>query len=209
MQERRMVVLFTSFLACFLAFAGARSAALTPSFTITALNTTMPTTGNGTIQFTLTSVNSYSGFITVNCIPPISARGNLPYCVGPVNTAAYQLTANASESGTFLLSSVPISSGCGYYCRYRQPRRKPFGRAIAAALLIGFSFRRRLSRGVTLGLLAVAAFVGTAGITACGGYSNTLTPGTYAFTLTASDIYTSQSASTTVEVTVPPGISTY
>jgi hypothetical protein len=49
--------------------------------------------------------------------------------------------------------------------------------------------------------------VGLTGIVACGSSPKTLTPGTYTYTLTASEQNnTSLSASTTVNVTVPPGI---
>jgi hypothetical protein len=81
------------------------------------------------------------------------------------------------------------------------------GLALAGALLLGFGMRRRASRWLTLVLLAVGTLAGPAGISACGGSGNGMTPGTYLYTITASfeaDPVTplGQAVTTTISVTV-------
>ncbi|MGA3071889.1 MAG: hypothetical protein ABSD43_16910 [Terracidiphilus sp.] len=77
------------------------------------------------------------------------------------------------------------------------------GFALAGALLLGFGFRRRAARWFTLTLLAVGALAGLAGISACGGNNSVVTPGTYAYTVTATDVNTSATVTATFNVTVP------
>ena len=58
-------------------------------------------------------------------------------------------------------------------------------------------------------MLAVGALIGLTGMSACGNGVETLTPGLYTYTLTANPSAQSNpplSVSTTVNVTVPPGI---
>ncbi|MGH9616195.1 MAG: hypothetical protein ACRD28_05575 [Acidobacteriaceae bacterium] len=81
------------------------------------------------------------------------------------------------------------------------------GLMLAGALFLGLGLRRRRTRWPSLLLLAVVMLVGMMGIVACGSGVQTLTPGTYAYTLTANAQNSpSLSASTTVNVTVPAGI---
>jgi hypothetical protein len=74
--------------------------------------------------------------------------------------------------------------------------------------MLGLGLKRKRSRQSARLLLAVGMLIGLTGIGACSG-PETLTPGTYTYTLNASSYVqnnTSLSASTTVTVTVPPGI---
>jgi hypothetical protein len=73
---------------------------------------------------------------------------------------------------------------------------------------LGFGFRRRAARWLTLTLLAVGTLAGFAGISACGGNSSNnsvATPGTYVYTFTAADMNSNShvSVTTSVSVTVP------
>jgi hypothetical protein len=68
---------------------------------------------------------------------------------------------------------------------------------------LGFGFRRRRARWLTLTLLAVGALAGLAGISACGANNNVVTPGTYAYTIIATDVNTSVSVTTSANVVVP------
>jgi hypothetical protein len=77
------------------------------------------------------------------------------------------------------------------------------GLALAGALLLGFGFRRRAVRWHTLTMLAVGTLADLAGISACGANNDVVTPGTYAYTITATDVNTSVSVTTSVDVTVP------
>jgi len=207
MQDRRVAILFGSFSVALIAFACVRSVAQTASFSLAAENATMPTRGTGSIQWTLTSVNGYEGLITVDCSPLNPPTGaNLPWCQGPVNPPPFSLTANETLSETFLLSATPGSGVQSFL--HRAPYRGPASLVLAGVLLFGVGFRRRVARWVRFTLLAVCALTGLMSTSACGGYSNTLTPGTYAYTLTAWDLNTNESVSTTANVTVPPGIQT-
>ena len=79
------------------------------------------------------------------------------------------------------------------------------GAALAAVLLLGLGFRRRGRSWLALAVLCVAFL---AGMTACGGSSNGMTPGTYPYTITAVNNATSTTplsvmVNTTINVTVP------
>jgi hypothetical protein len=54
-----------------------------------------------------------------------------------------------------------------------------------------------------LALFALGTLTGLAGIGACGGSSEAVTPGTYAYAITATDGETGTSVSTTIYVEVP------
>jgi hypothetical protein len=195
--------------AMFLPFGLGLSAASTenPNFTISATNTTMTASG-ASIPFTLTSLNGYTGKLSVSCVPdnpPAGAR--LPYCGGgPI--IQLSLTANSSVKSTIGLTAgpVPLSSAS----RLNLPGHgREAAWAFAAVLLLGFGFRRKRARWLSMILLPVATLAGLMTLEACGGSQTpTLTPGTYAYTLTATDVSTNATASTSVNVTVPAGIPT-
>ena len=117
----------------------------------------------------------------------------------------YTLTANEVVTGSmaFYNSAVPCSNPCPVSLPHRVGRGLTPGLALAGVLLFGFGFRQRAARWLTLTLLAVGALAGLAGISACGGSGNAVTPGTYAYTLAASDINTNVAVTATVNVTVP------
>jgi hypothetical protein len=189
-----------------------------PSFTITAANATLSSStssGVGTSSFTLTSVNGYAGQVLVNCQPPTTppAGAKLPYCSDsfPSGNAAIPvqppitLTANEVVPGTisFYNAAVPCSNPCPVNLPRRGGHGLPQGLALAGALLLGFGFRRRVPRWLTITLLAVGAFAGLAAISACGGNNNVVTPGTYVYTISATDVTTAVSVTTSINVTVP------
>jgi hypothetical protein len=70
-------------------------------------------------------------------------------------------------------------------------------------LLLGSGFRRRAARWFTLILLTLTALAGLAGISACGGNNSVVTPGTYAYTITAADVNTGETVNASVNLTVP------
>lgn len=193
-------------------------AAATPSFTITATNVTLSSStssGAGSSSFTLTSVNGYAGQVRVGCQPPIPPAGvKVPYCgYGvPIPTGAavpaeppITLTANEAVPGTisFYNAAVPCGNPCPVNLPSQGHRGLPQGLALAGALFFGFGFRRRAARWLTLTLLAVGALAGLAAISACGGDNNVVTPGTYTYTISATDVTTSVSVTTSINVTVP------
>ena len=80
---------------------------------------------------------------------------------------------------------------------------------MAGVFMLGLGLRRRRSLRYTHLLLPVGLLLGVSGITSCAG-PETLTPGTYTYTLTATEIGpVSPSATTTFTVTVPRGIVTH
>jgi hypothetical protein len=74
---------------------------------------------------------------------------------------------------------------------------------LAGILLLGFGFRRRAARWLTLTLFAIGTFAGLEAVSACGGNNDVVTPGTYAYTISATDVTTAVSVTTSVNVTVP------
>jgi len=194
------------FLVATLLFALAVSAAsahAAPSFTISATNTTMSASG-ASIPFTLTSINGYTGKFGINCQatnPPAGAL--LPYCGGG---PAFQITlaANATAKGAVGLTAGPVPLAAA--SRSNPPGHgSDAGWAFTAAILFGLGLTRRKARWLSVLLLSIGTLAGLTALNACGG-APTLTPGTYAYTLTAYDMNTNVTASTTVKVTVPSGI---
>ena len=215
MQRCRLLVL--GIVATFIVvFFSSSALAATPGFTITATNVTVSSSGSsgvGSSSFTLTSVNGYTGSVFVGCnYPTLPAGVRAPYCGNGVAGSGaipaqppITLTANEVVTGTIYFYNVPVP--CSNPCPVSLPRRGghglPQGLALAGALLLGFGFRPRAARWLTLTLFALCAFFALAGISACGGNNNVVTPGTYAYTITATDINTSAFVNASVNVTVP------
>jgi hypothetical protein len=157
--------------------------AYAPSFTITATSVTMPSTGDGSMPFTLSSVNGYVGHVGVQCTgvdAPMGAK--VPYCGGgPV--IAYSLGANEVLQQTLVLTpyGVPVPLATG-------------------TLLMVFAVRRRKSRAL-IGM--AAGMVASLGLIAgCGSGNSGMTAGTYAYTIVATDTKTNIVVTTSANVTV-------
>jgi hypothetical protein len=212
MNERRGILTFAAILMISLGLAGGRAFAATPSFAISAGNVTMSAAGSSVVTFTLTSVDGYSGSVNVICNPVNAPAGaSLPLCGQPSVVAdpkVYTLAANATVQGSFpLLASFPSCSG-NCPVKLDRPRRGlPSGLALAGALVgFGLSFRRRAARWLVLTLVALGTLAGMAGIGACGGSGKTLTPGVWPYVVQAGAQGSNETASATINVTVPPGI---
>lgn len=223
MQGYRVTVVLGFLLAFSFVVSGSPALAATPYFTLTATNVALSSSdssGTGSSTITLTSVNGYTGSVYVVCAPPTLTTGvKVPYCSNTGEVASpgasgsgavpvvppYTLTANEVVTGNvaFYNSVLPCSNPCPVSLPRRGGRGVARGLALAGALLLGFGFRRRAARWLTLTLLAVGTLAGLAGISACGANSNAVTPGIYAYTITATDINTSVSVNTTINVTVP------
>lgn len=189
--------------------------------------------GVGSSTFTLTSVNGYTGTIRVSCNLPTPLTGvKVPYCgygtpessagtpAPPDNTLtatpgsaaatpappSITLTANEVVTGIlpFFNSVVPSCTDvCPADLQRPHSHRLAQGLALAGALLLGFGLRRRAAGWLTLTVLAVGALAGLAGISACGGNNNAVTPGTYVYTISATELSTAVTVTTSVNVTVP------
>jgi hypothetical protein len=185
---------------------GAQALPVTPDFTLAATNVIMSSSGpsgSGSSTFTLTSVNGYAGTVEIRCVPPTPPAGvNVPICNFVPVMPPYTLTANQVVTGTISFANVSCNQ-----CVAPVARRGGYelgkGLALAGVLLLGFGFRRRAARWLTLTLLAVGTLAGLAGIGACGGTSNVVTPGTYTYTITATDDNTQVSQTASINVIVP------
>jgi hypothetical protein len=107
---------------------------------------------------------------------------------------------------------VPFGQGPPPYLGELQNAPRPSGHlpasglALAGALLFGFGLRRRARRWLVTTLFAVITLAGVAGISACAGGSNGMTPGTYQYTISAgfsqNNGPTIETTSTTINVTL-------
>lgn len=197
------------------AFLSGRAKATTPApgFTISTTNITLPISGSGNIPITLSSVNGYTGLVIIGCTTSSPLPGVLePYCDPPHFGAALSLDLSASEPT--VTGNIPITSLPEPVANSRVSRpglENTAGWALAGVLMLGLGLPPRRGRRPTLLLLVVVSLIGLVGISACadGGSSNheTLTPGTYTYTIRAADQSIPQNSATTiVNVTVPPGI---
>jgi hypothetical protein len=214
MSPRSLLVLFASFLAVISGASIAHAQSATPSFTLSASSTTLPTSGQGAIAFTITSVNGFAGMVAVGCGPTNPPTGSvLPQCNyagSPIPPSPYTLTANGTVTGSVNLVSYipPCSNPCPV--KFVQPQRHRTGvnLALASVLFLGFAFVRR---GRRLGLLLMVLGI-SAGLACGSGSHTTLTPGTFAYSVSATEVETNNTpvpiVTTTVNVTVPAGIST-
>ncbi len=205
MHSRRLFVLLGLILPFSFGFFGARALASAP-FNITATNVTMPESGNGSSEVTISGISG-NGTIRLSCSysgPATTAK--IPVC--ECNLPA-QFTV---EGGQTITESV-------IFCPYGTPipaallsAPSPQGHlpeaslVLAGALMLGFGLRRRARRWLVIALIATGTLAGLAGISACAGGSNGMTPGGYQYTITAgfNPIFTNViiPASTTINVTV-------
>jgi hypothetical protein len=222
-RRNRVALLFLSLLTAGCALCGAPALAATP-LSITAANLTMPAYDPPTISGGVTSIHLGSSQFTVTGIP---AEGTLTVTCqysGPVTPAIMPQQCGVVGPGlASLQAGETTAGGTVYFVPYgdgpvpslahlrtvpRPSSRLPAtALALAGALMLGFGFRRRTRRALSLALLAACALAGAPGISACGaGNSNTMTPGTYPYTLSAAFTATGsdaiQNAATTITLTV-------
>lgn len=222
MRRNRVALFFLSLLTASCALSGVSALAATP-FAITAANLTMPaddpstTSGGvtaihmGSSQFTVTGVGE--GTLTIGCQysgPVTQAR--IPQQCGIVGPGQVPVQAGETTlSGT--VNFVPYGEGPVPGLAQLRSVARPSSRlpattlVLAGALMLGFGFRRRARRALWLAVLAACTLAGAAGMSACGGgNSNTMTPGTYPYTISAGFTEAGssviQTATTTITLTV-------
>lgn len=182
----------------------AQARAATPSFTVSATNVTMSSSsssGTGTSNIKLTSVNGYSGTVGVICYPTTEpADAKLPFCGGSTVMLGYTLNPGGITAGTLPLFNEPVPEPVNMPAR--RSKAGPAGLALAAMVLLGLGFPRRVSRWFLLVLFAAGAFAGLGVASGCGGGNSVVTPGTYSYTVKAVDT-NSIIVTSTFEVTVP------
>ena len=206
MRFRRSIsILSLAVLFAFLSFTAATRAGAATSFAIAATNVTMPPSGNGTSSFTVTGI-PLTGSLIMSCQysgPTTNAK--IPYCGGGPVVA---IPVNEGQTQTGTVTFYPWSSVVPF--DKRQTSRNGSSTAImslAGALLFGIGFRHRFRGHLSALLFAVCAFAILPVISACG-KGNGMTPGTYTYTITASNEPSvtsppAQVVSTTIDVTVP------
>lgn len=207
MKANRLIVFCSMLLLMGAGFAEfTRQASAASAYTIAATNVTMPMSGPGSTQYTVTAI-PMTGTLYVSCQYAGTGTGlKIPDCnYGPVR-APTPVNAGQTVKGTIFFypygPAVPVGL-------HRSGHAPWAGLALGGALLLGFFGRRRRTRNLlALAVLAVGTIAGLAGITACGGNPNAMTPGTYQYTLTADNEASGntplgQGVSTTILVTVP------
>jgi hypothetical protein len=174
-------------------------AATAPGFTIAATNVTMPSGGSiASSPFTLTSVNSYAGQVSVSCAYTGGNMGaRVPTC-GIYTNPTFALGANQAVKGSLTLSPY------GKVIPFSAVQRPGVGAAglpvFAAATLCFFTLGRRLRRGRWNWIaMVIAGLIAMGGITSCGSGMS----GTFPYTVTAVDNKANASATATIMVTVP------
>ena len=205
----------TKFLACAALLALApgfcKSQNPTGSYTVAASNITMPSSGTTSVPFTLTSVNGFAGNLEVGVTAPsVAPNVKLPYLAigGPVHL--YPLAANATLTASIgILSAVPVPIPVKFIPQHPANRHATVW-SLASVFLLFLGLRKK--RAAAPVLLTLTLLLGFTTLTGCGG-PPTLTPGTYTYTLTATQFSNAQppvpsSVSTTFTLTVPAGIVT-
>jgi hypothetical protein len=184
-----------------------RASGATPSFTLKASNVSVSDQGSGVSNFTITSVNGFSGEVGVVCTGPnpiIVPDLILPVCT--VATVNFQVPAGGSVKGTMNFVPPPSVESSSNEIRERQRRpgnrQLPFeGGAMAAVVLVGWGLRRTLNKRIAMLVLGVASLIASAILSGCSGNGGlAMTPGTYSDEV--SGVSASATVNTTIQVTV-------
>jgi hypothetical protein len=181
----------------------AQSAA--PTFTITTSNVNLSTTGTGSIPYTVTAVNGYTGTVIIKCQTPIVPAGvSIPYC-GTAPVVSYTLDPDPKvdpgypvATGTFpLYGNTVVPASLGFVAGH-NPVWAIFG---IVALLSGFTLRRPTARRFTLPLF-LAVFGALCCTSGCGSAPRGFTPGTYTYVVSATQspvpLYVGANATVTI-----------
>jgi hypothetical protein len=190
-------------------YGGPAVKAATP-YAITATNVTMPATGNGASDYTVSGI-PVTGLLMVSCqYSGPTTTAHIPSC-SYVSPILVQVQSGQTVTGAIQFSPVENAPTTSSRATWRNGFGWPVGGVVAASLLLGLRFRIGAMRWLSL-LVLTAGLAGLIAIPGCAGGSNSngMTPGTYAYTLTASNTYDTNpepniaaGASTTISVTVP------
>lgn len=191
MQRHRPLLLAGLLLTAICGLTGARALAASGP-TITATGFTMPSSGNGTSQFTVTGFPG-DGTVIIGCVyAGTNIEAKIPYCLSGASTASVPVTYIPVTAGQTLTGTVtfyPYGTvdhlPLGLRKAPRNSHLPAAGLALAGAFLLGFGLRRKAPRWLAMGLLAAGALAGASAIGGCGGLSTAMTPGSYPYTITA------------------------
>jgi hypothetical protein len=170
-------------------------AATAPGYTVNAIPLTLSGQGSGVSQYTMTSVQGFTGQVIVKCIGP--NPNLLPFVVIPqcsVPEPTVTIPAGGSVGGT--INFFPPWTAT----QASAQRDWPVAGGLMAGLgLIGFR-RRKWLHGRFAILAGILALFLLAGLTGCiGGGGLAMTPGVYTFVISGTG---SVSASANLSVTV-------
>jgi hypothetical protein len=145
--------------------------------------------GKGTSQFTLTSLNGFTGQVYVDCPNGITDPLEVVLPICSPESQVFTLQANGSVSGTVQLNPPPTVTGSARRNLPARPGHGPLGLPIAAgglmaAFLMGLNLRRGRGRELGTILLSAAGLAGLGAATGCIGQGGlAMTPGSYTYTL--------------------------
>ncbi len=177
---------FSSVLVLLLSAVPGRAATPTPTFTISATNVSLSGQGTSASQFTLTSVNGFSGQVGIVCSGPdpnLFQDLVLPSCSNP--TQLVTVPANGTASGS--MKFYPPWENSNEAMRNGRDARLSaapvLGGLFAGTGLLGLGLRRRLHGRLALVLCALGMGLLSGAIGCLGHGGLEMTPGTYAYTL--------------------------
>ncbi|MFZ1086664.1 MAG: hypothetical protein WAN35_17015 [Terracidiphilus sp.] len=152
---------------------------------LTATNVTMPSSGNGTSDYTITGIPG-AGTVTIGCLfTGTISTAKIPECSAPF--PIINVTAGETVTGTVPFypfgAAVPVGL---QKAPHRSGHLQLAGLSVAGLLMLGFGFRRWARRWLVLTLLAAGTLVGAGGVSGCVDLNTAMTPGTYQYTITAS-----------------------
>lgn len=173
------------------------------TFAVIASSFTMPLSGNGSTTYTVSHI-PMTGTLSVVCAysgPTTQAR--IPNCsYGPLRV----MSVTAGETVTGAITFFPY----GVVVPALNPQgasgaANAFGLALAIPLLLGIGRWQPTWQRLALVAVAIAA---VSWVSACGGSSSSMTPGTYQYTITADNESSPLTplgvgVSTTISVSVP------
>lgn len=207
MGLRRISILHTVVVTISLALPMRAATAPAPGIGLTATNVSMGDRSTGTSQFTLTSLNGFSGQVLVLCPNRIpSLQVELPVCAPGLQTVTLQ--ANGTTNGSVELippwqSSARIRSNPSDRPGDR-PGRMPL--AACGSLALGALFlrkRRGWLRILLSFVLAAAGLAASISISGCIGQGGiAMTPGTYHYSINVESLSGVLLNSADVKVTI-------
>ena len=189
MELRRHLTLSCMLLVLCCGIPACAVAASAPALKLTATNVSMGDRGSGTSQFTLTSLNGFTGTVKVECPNGLidTLEEVLPVCTP--ESQVFTLPANGSVSGTVQL--IPPWTIMGSVRRdlpaspERAPQGMPFvAGGLMAACLMGSKLRRGWRRTLSVIVLCAVSLAGLGAVTGCIGHGGlAMTPGSYTYTI--------------------------
>jgi hypothetical protein len=211
-MERYRLPIFLGLLAAGLfALSGARALA-SSGLAMTATNVTMPSSGNGVSNFSISGFPG-NGTVIIGCVyAGTNIEAKIPYCLSGASSASVPVERIPVTAGQTLTGTIDFYPPTTILPAALRKAPRPFNRlpaatlALAGALMLGFGFRRKAPRWFAMALFAVGVLAAASGISGCS--ANSMTPGTYPYTITAnyqdtSDAMLDSILNTNIEVTVP------